>query len=202
MKNIVFKRDSQTLRAIFVEVFSIVLGIILALAVNDWAESRQMRLRLNDALVNVKEEINTNLRTLEHIHANNSRTVTMMFSEDGETDTTEGSIVPGIILQNTAWELLRASGVNPFLNYSLLMKLSELYELQDTYVYMGEQLINSTNSGLVLSLIGDRRIEQDQILRKLESLLQMMIKIEDGLLAEYHETDSLLTDYGHAASEK
>ena len=61
--------------ALALEVFSIVLGVLLALGFSEWADERQNQTLANSALLNIRREVVSNLDTLKIIHENNVQTI-------------------------------------------------------------------------------------------------------------------------------
>ena len=53
------------------EALTIVIGVLAALAVSEWQESRHIRERTQSALWNVRTELENNLEILEFVHSNN-----------------------------------------------------------------------------------------------------------------------------------
>ena len=91
-----------SMRAIFIEVVSIVLGVLLALAVNEWRALRAHDSEAESALQNIKNEVKSNQKTLKVIHENNLTTVESMTenSDRGE----DRKFIPGLQLKSSAWE--------------------------------------------------------------------------------------------------
>ena len=50
------------------EALTIVIGVLAALAVSEWQESRHIRERTQSALWNVRTELENNLEILEFVH--------------------------------------------------------------------------------------------------------------------------------------
>jgi len=68
----------------FIEVFSIVLAVSLALFVNEWREVRSNQTRAEAALQNITNEIRSNRELLNVIHTNNLVAVRIMNGEEVE----------------------------------------------------------------------------------------------------------------------
>ena len=81
-KNIPAPRREWSVTSLAIEVFSIVLGVLLALGLSEWSEERQHRQQADIALGNVLHEIRGNQTTLDSIHANNSATLAAMSAAD------------------------------------------------------------------------------------------------------------------------
>jgi len=97
------KRKLPSLPALAIEVASIVLGVLLALGLSEWAADREHRALASSALVNVTQEVSSNLETLVLIHDNNVETIEILkASVDSESDQTR-SIIPGLQLREPSW---------------------------------------------------------------------------------------------------
>ncbi len=103
------KRKSWSAPALALEVFSIVLGVLLALAFSGWAEDREHQRLAESALLNISKEISSNFETLTLIHANNVQTVNAITTQSESDADQSRSIIPGIQLQETAWEAFLAT---------------------------------------------------------------------------------------------
>ena len=66
------QRKSRTLGQIALEVFSIVLGVLLALGVSEWHEKRNNSERAGVAVAYVRAELESILKLLEIIHPDNA----------------------------------------------------------------------------------------------------------------------------------
>jgi hypothetical protein len=87
---------------LFIEFLSIVLGVLLALALNEWRERRSHQSQAKAVLFNIKNELQSNLQALTALHENNVETVKLM-SEDRNGDSSEErKFIPGLQLRQTA----------------------------------------------------------------------------------------------------
>ncbi|WP_439107310.1 hypothetical protein [Congregibacter sp.] len=68
-------KDPRSLKTILLEVFSIVLGVMLALGVSEWQQEREYAQLAETALANVALELESNLEDLTRIHENNAETI-------------------------------------------------------------------------------------------------------------------------------
>lgn len=69
------------IQTLLIEVFSIVLGVLLALAMNEWREQRAHQSQVKAALQNISHELRSNLDVLTAIHENNVATVDAIAGE-------------------------------------------------------------------------------------------------------------------------
>jgi len=77
------KRKLPSLPALTLEFVSIVLGVLLALGLSEWAAEREHQALANSALVNVTQEVGSNLETLILIHDNNVETIEILKASVG-----------------------------------------------------------------------------------------------------------------------
>ena len=181
------KRKSWSAPALALEVFSIVLGVLLALAFNEWAEDREHQRLAKSALLNISKEISSNFETLTLIHANNVQTVNAITTQSESDADQSRSIIPGIQLQETAWEAFLATGMSGYVNYDTILSLSEMYAIQRVYkqtaMQMSESAMNATAYATALGTTVDERHFQDQFI----GYFQLLTQIEAQLLSSYRE---------------
>jgi len=169
------------------EVFSIVLGVLLALGVSEWAKEREHQTLAKSGILNISKEISSNLEILTLIHENNVQTVNAITAHS-ESDTGESrSIIPGIQLQETAWEAFLATGLSAYVDYDTILTLSRMYSIQRVYKQTGMQLsesaMNATAYTVALGTTVDDRHFQEQFV----GYFQLLIQIETQLLGSYRD---------------
>jgi hypothetical protein len=181
-------RRTWSAPALALEVFSIVLGVLLALALSEWAEEREKQTLAKSALLNISREIGSNLETLKLIHENNVQTVDAIGSQSMSDADESRSIIPGIQLQETAWEAFIASGLSGYVNYDTILTLSKMYAIQRVYKQTGMQLsesaMNATAYAVALGTTVDDRHFQEQFI----GYFQLLTQIEAQLLSTYRDT--------------
>ena len=188
---------SRTLGQIALEVFSIVLGVLLALAVSEWQEKRSNQERAGLALVNVRAELKSNLELLEYIHPNNSQVVAEIAS--GETGSDEdATIIPGVQMRSSAWQTLGSTGLSNFVDYELFIQLSQLYAMIDVYRKTGYSFITSNLNMAATATALDSSVDNDRFSQNFLSYFQMLIQIEAVLIETHHKAmdtiDQALSD--------
>ncbi len=173
--------------ALVLEVFSIVLGVLLALGLSEWADERQNQTLANSALLNIYREVESNHKTLKIIHENNVQTIDAIGLQSTPDAGESRSIIPGSQLQETAWEALIATGLSGHVDYDTMLTLSQLYSIQRVYKQTGMQLSESAmNATAYATAIGssvdDRHFQQQFI-----GYFQLLTKIEEQLLDIYDD---------------
>ena len=120
------------------EFVSIVLGVLLALGLSEWVAERDNRQLANAALANIHVEIGENRRTLQIIHENNLATVAAV--SDERQDEAERQFIPGMQLRETAWNTFLQTGLSAYVEYDIVLELSQLYSIQQIYKQTGQLL--------------------------------------------------------------
>ena len=148
-----------SMRAIFIEVVSIVLGVLLALAVNEWRSQRAHDSEAESALQNIKNEVISNQKTLEAIHKNNVSTVeSMTENRDGNEDR---KFIPGLQLKSSAWETLLSTGTSNYVDYETILILSDTYSLQEIYTKTGQMLTEAAMNMSAYAVVQETDIDND-----------------------------------------
>ena len=181
------KRKSRSAPALALEVFSIVLGVLLALGLSEWADDRENHKLAKSALLNISKEISSNLETLTLIHENNVQTVNAITAQSESNADESQSFIPGIQLQETAWEAFLATGMSGYVNYDTILELSKMYAIQRVYkqtgMQMSESAMNATAYATALGTTVDERHFQEQFI----GYFQLLTQIEVQLLDSYQD---------------
>jgi hypothetical protein len=129
----------QALLAALLEAGFLVLGVVLAFAVNEWREAREDRDRAEAALVSVVEELRSNRDAVAEARQYHVGLLTRLRALRGEgkeptiRDFPNGFIAPATPFR-TAWESAADTGALADLPYDTVLRLSRLYAEQDRYV--------------------------------------------------------------------
>lgn len=115
------------------------LGVVLALAANEWRQARAERALAADALESIREELVENRRLVaeaQAYHAALSDTLAALARQGApRVDMRlfrEGFINPAEVL-TTAWEAARAADVIRDIDYSTVLVASHAYSAQERY---------------------------------------------------------------------
>lgn len=172
---------------LLIEVFSIVLGVLLALGLSEWSEDRQHRAQADVALSNVYLEVTSNQNILVVIHDNNTATIDAMNGAlPGEE--LDGTFIPGLQLQETAWNAFLSTGLSNYASYDEVLSLSQLYSIQDIYKQTGRQLIEATMQMSAYAVVQETEIDNSQFQQQFLIYFEMLSGIEEQLLTSYGET--------------
>lgn len=177
--------DRRSATRIAIEVGSIVLGVLLALAVSEWAESRNNHERMLTALSNVRSELQGNLAVLETVHANNVSLVALLEAEPSGDDK-EGDFLPGLQISDAAWQALNVTGLANYVDYDLLVIVSDCYSIVDIYRTTSWGLVDANLAVLAAVTADGRRIgelgEQDLFARNFLAQFQLIVSVESALI--------------------
>lgn len=153
---------SDWLPRVLFESFLIVISIMVALALDEWRESRQDDETVRQALLNFQSEIAQNKARIEDAAPFNRGLLNVLrnrFEADDIATVDEfvnmaESYAP-VVLQSTAWETALATGSLAKMDYNLVSALSLTYSLQNRYQM-------ATRSGMD-ALMSPQSLTPDQI---------------------------------------
>ena len=182
-------------KSIIVEVLSIVLGVLLALGVNEWNEDRIHAREAKEALTSIQSELARNQKILNKVHENNTGIINAMAQENSEGD---GQFVPGLQIQDTAWQAMLATGLTEHIDYKLLSSLSAAYSFQEVYRSLSYQMIQNvmTTSALAAVINKDADIPDNLFLDNME----LIVLTEGGLKAHYERALETLAQAGYSGA--
>lgn len=187
MKNIM---ENNSIRTAIAEVASIVVAVLLALAVNEWNENRNHTKRANEAIVNVIQEIKSNLRLIKAVNKNNSDIIALIQTQtdNDAPQSQQRKFVPGLQIQNTAWKTLLSTGVSEHIEYSTLYSISSIYAMQDIYTSLSYQMIQTMMGNQALTqAIAPEQATQPNDLLYLDNMA-LIVEVEKSLLTNYQQT--------------
>jgi hypothetical protein len=140
-------------RPIFLEAFFVVLGVVLALAANEWRQSMVDRRAATTALETIRQELATNraavLRSLRY-HLYLSDTLSAL-RRQATTSSTESSALPDVrlfregfvrpaTLLSTAWQAAAATEAVRNIDHEDVLVLAGIYKQQRRYATQSEQI--------------------------------------------------------------
>jgi hypothetical protein len=185
-------RHRLPLQTLLIEVFCIVLGVLLALGVNQWREDRANRSRADQLLQSITQELQRNQELLERIHDSNCAVVDtlrqMVDAEPdpgAEDDDRELSYAPGLQLQSTAWQVARSTEAFGEIEYQMVFPLSELYAMQEIYLDLGWQLARAVMTASAMAAVQNVEIDDDSFNRQFVSHFELVLSVETSLVQRY-----------------
>ena len=167
---------------LLIEVFSIVLGVLLALGVNQWREQKGNETLARAALANVVSELESNLKLLTLINTNNAAALESISEQEGDEPVV---FVPGLQLQETAWGSLLSTGVSAYVDYSTILKISETYAIQDVYKGLGAQVTQAEMTATAYSVAAGTVVDDQVLKSEFLGYFELLVEIERQLLESY-----------------
>jgi ABC-type proline/glycine betaine transport system permease subunit len=177
---------SKNLGQIALEVFSIVLAVLLALAVSEWQEDRNNVERANIAITNVRAELQSNLEVLQIISPINTRVVEAIAAEKID-EMEDASVIPGVQMRTSAWQTLGSTGSSNYIDYDLLIVLSKLYSLLEVYMQVAYSFINSNMDMAATATAMGTSVDNDLFSVNFLTYFQMLVQIETALIEAHQE---------------
>ena len=186
------------LGTVAIEAASIVLAVLIALAVDEGRENRSQQQQAYAALMNISIELKDNQKVLKLIHENNIETVRVIVEgqkSTGESESDEErNFIPGLQLRETAWETMLSTGVSGYVDYETILELSATYALQRVYKDTGSQMSAAAMNIAAYATVLDSEVDNESFQRQFISYFEMLVSIEEGLLASYLTSISWLDE--------
>jgi hypothetical protein len=120
-------------RAIF-EASLIVLGLVGALLIDEWRDTRERNQRVRSALESISAELRGNREALDTVIASNEQLMATLRESAKSGTTYQGRILYRAGLTSIAWEAARDAGATSDVPFALLMALGGAYSAQAGYV--------------------------------------------------------------------
>ncbi len=182
-----------SLRAIAIEISSIVAGVLIALAINEWNQNRLHRNAAEQALVKITAEIRKNRELVQKTYKNNKNIVDN-FGNSGFS----GEFVPALQIQDTAWQTAISTGTADHIDYETLYTLSTVYRTQEIYRSISYQTLNTVMNLTALAIATNDKIkaESDIPTNAFNANLALVVNIEKNILTIYDNALEKLTESG------
>ena len=182
------------------EIISIVLAVLLALAVSEWQENRNNLERTEAALRQVRTELSNNLELLEFVHDKNVALIELLGQESTTVDQ-EAQFLPALQIADSAWKALGSTGLSGFVDFDLMITLSQTYSLIDIYRRTGYSLLDANLWILATVTATERDMKKiddaNLFAMNFISQFQLIVDIESALI-DAHRT--ALAEPGLSAS--
>lgn len=134
--------SGRSIGALLLEVFLIILGVMVALAANEWREGRAVEQRTELALENIRLEIARNQRSMQerltyHEALRDSIRAYLPDLKDVSYEAVDRDRLGMprglrfLLIYDAAWQTALASQVLPHVDYETLAVLSTIYQVQD-----------------------------------------------------------------------
>ena len=182
----------RSIRSLLLEVFSIVLGVLLALAVSEWQQDRARDELAKTALQNVLNELQVNSEVIAKVHENNLATITLAGTEAEDGQEEEVSFIPGVQVRDSAWQALLSSGVSSYIDYQLLLTLSKTYSQQAVYVDLGMKLVDASVNIAALNTANNTSTDPVAFQREFMAFFEMTVAIETAIMETYTQSKAAI----------
>ena len=169
------------------EMVSIIIGVLIALGVDEWNEDRQNQERARTALINIQNEAKMNLSILEVLHPRNMEAFAVVQTESSEDDS--ATIVPGLQLQDVAWKTLMSNGISVHVDYDELYQVAEIYSIQQIYKDFANQFVEQIMVTRSMSIVNGNPLSDSDIITASVGLLALLMGIEEQV--QNHLTEFL-----------
>ena len=120
-------------RAVF-EAGLIVLGLVGALLIDEWRDTRERNARVQNALESVTAELQGNRDALDKAVAENEQLIAKLHESEKTGVIYEGAILRRPSLSSVAWDAVRDGGITSDVPHDLLMSLGRAYSAQANYI--------------------------------------------------------------------
>ena len=178
--------DRSSIKKALLEIFSIVLAVLLALGVSEWQEDRRESELAAIALENVRTELESNRTTLEVIHKNNTKTIAAAkLDDESEQDGEDQQFIPGIQMRSAAWSAFLSAGISNYIDYDLVVALSNAYAIQGVYKQTGLSLVEASMSISAMATVQKVDVDSQSFQEQFMSYFEMILAMEASLLEGY-----------------
>lgn len=174
------KRKPRRFSKYVFEMISIIAGVLVALAVDEWNEDRENNQRAGIAMQNICSEMEKNLEVLEYLHPGNLAVLEVL--NLAVPQDTNLQILPGLQLQETAWRTMESSGITAYLDYDELFEVAQIYSIQNIYKDLGKNYIDHILETKSLAQALGNELSESDVIRSSIELLQLMVTIEGSLM--------------------
>lgn len=113
------------------------------------------------------------------------RTVDAIGSQSKSDADETRSIIPGLQLQETAWEAFLATGLSGYVNYDTILTLSKMYAIQRVYKQTGMQVSESAMNANAYSTALGTTLDEYHFQEQFIGYFQLLTQIESQLLSSY-----------------
>jgi hypothetical protein len=180
----------QMIRSVLTEVLSIVIGVLLALALNEWNENRIQTAKADEAIQNIILEIDSNIKLMVIVNKNNKAVIELLNNENVSSSNEDNNqqFLPGLQIQDTAWKTLQSTGISQSIKYSTLYTLSNLYSLQEIYKKLGYNLIQNVANHRILLSVNEQSASNSIDSTVFTTDMELIESVESALLNNYRKT--------------
>ena len=177
-------RVREKLPELLVEAASVVFAVLLALAVDEWRETRSQKALAARARASILEEIRANESELRNTRDNN-RAMLQRIEEalpriKQEPETFVEFNFQIALLSSAAWHTAQTTQAANFLDFDWVRRVSKVYELQDLYITSQAAVVDRVSG--ISEILGD---DPKRMLTIIAERMRVALHHQDSLLEEY-----------------
>jgi hypothetical protein len=128
-------------RAAF-EASLIVLGLVGALVVDEWRETRQRAERVRTAIASIRSELEANRKELARASENHEEVKAVLEESARAGVTYQSSIIRGYPFSSVAWEAARDAAITNDIDHVTLMALGRAYTALAGYIDARDRFVD------------------------------------------------------------
>lgn len=178
-------RLREKLPEILIEAASVVAALLLALAINNWSEQRQVDQRAMAARAAILAELHENREELKGVQPELTKILDRLRSVARAEDGGPGEMKVDLsiaLLSSAAWNAATATRASQNLELGWITRMAKVYELQENYLRAQNLAVDQLSSIPPDSNLSGRQVALSMIPR-----LNALSQIADGLMRSYDE---------------
>lgn len=177
-------RLRDKLPELLLEAASVVFAVLLALAVDEWRETKSRDALAARARASILEEIRGNESELRNTRDNN-RALLQRIEETlprirQEPETYLEFNFQIALLSSASWHTAQMTQAASFLDFDWLRRVSNVYELQELYATSQSAVVDRLSG--ISEILGD---DPHRMLTIIAERLRVALRLQDSLLEEY-----------------
>ena len=161
---------------------------------NEWRENRSHQSQASAAMLNIKNELQSNIKALKILHENNVMTVKVMDENKDSDSSEERKFIPGLQLRETAWETFLSTNISNYVDYETVLVLSETYSMQSVYKQTGSLLAEAAMNMAAYAAATGKDVEDSNFNNQFYDYFTMLVQVESELLKSYQKSVEHLED--------
>ena len=179
-------RLRNKLPELVLEAASVVFAVLLALAVDEWRETKSRDALAARARASILEEIRSNESELRNSR-NNNRALLQRIEETlprikQKPETFLEFNFQIALLSSASWHTAQMTQAASFLDFDWLRRVSNVYELQELYLTSQSAVVDRLSG--ISEILGD---DPHRMLTIIAERLRVALRLQDSLLKEYAE---------------
>lgn len=178
-------RLAEKLPEILIEAASVVFALLLALALNQWNERRELRERGDAVRAAIRAELVENRAEIASTKGNLAEIQTHLRDVIAGKETAEHELTVNLgvsLLSAAAWHAALATQASETIDFEWMTKVAKIYELQDNYRHVQAAAVDQLTS---IPAGGDK--DAKAIAASLIARIDGLAQLADGLSKAYDD---------------